>query len=244
MGRRVGLPPVAVGLHFPVGREVLVVHGALHFPHGLAGLFVERDDELVVAPVVMIEEQSVPDDRRAPRATVVIAHKVAPLPHDRACLCVNARGGGRAPACVKSAVLDHRRRRRVAVELVAKLRLLDFEKHLVVQHFSRGFVERHHAEFLAVLGRRREPHFVAPDDRRRPRLAVRRGFPFHIHAFAELEWERLRIAVPVAVRPAELRPVLFGVEGKGEQGCGEEELGRSHGCAGINRARRRWLDDP
>ena len=129
--------PVAVGLGFAVGLDVFVVNGAVHFPHGFPGRFIQRDDELRVAAVEGEDEQVLPQDRRASCASEMVADKVPPLPQHLAARGVQRGDPRRAEAHVDAPFFDGGSGRAVAVELVAKLRRGDIEQFLFERDFPR-----------------------------------------------------------------------------------------------------------
>ena len=90
-----GLAEVAAQLGLAVGAKVLEVNGALLLPDRLAGLLVQRDDELVVAAVEVQEEQVAVEDGRGAGAAEMIALDVAPRPRAP---CRFACPGRRCPA--------------------------------------------------------------------------------------------------------------------------------------------------
>src|SRR5207237_2548793 len=105
-------------------------------PDRFARLLVQRDHELMIAPVEIDDEQVPVKNRRRTRAAEMVADEVTPFPKNFARLCLEAGCARRTEAHVNPPLLDHRRRRRVAVERVAELRLLDLKDFLVPQNVS------------------------------------------------------------------------------------------------------------
>src|SRR5207249_3841345 len=84
--RREGLAQVPLRLRLAVRVEVFEINRAFPLPDRFAGLLVQRDHELMVAPVEIDDEQSPVKNRRRTRAAVMVADEVMPFPKDLACL--------------------------------------------------------------------------------------------------------------------------------------------------------------
>src|SRR5262245_23286124 len=85
-----GLAKVAICGDFSVRVEVLKVYRSLRQPNRLAGLFVQRSDELMVATVEVHDQQVAEDDRRRSGAAKMIALDVSALPQNFEAVRVDA----------------------------------------------------------------------------------------------------------------------------------------------------------
>ena len=214
--------PSAFGL--PSAAEVLEVDRARRLPHGLAGVLVERDDVLHVNAVEVHDQQVAEEDRRRAGAAEVIALEVAPLPEHLAGARIDRRGARRAEGDVDAAGLADRRRRRVAVERVCLLRLLDLEQLQVVDDLSARDVESQCRQLAAVGRRRRHPHLVADDDRRRPAAAVNRRLPADVALLTPGQRDLRAAGRAEALRTAELWPLRVDADrGDGQDGDESEK---------------------
>ena len=230
------LPQIALQLRLALGVEVLVVDRAIGLPDGAAGFFVERDDELKIAPVEMHQQQIAVENRRGAGRAEMVADKIRALPKHLARRGVEARGAGRAEGDIDAAFLDHRRGRGVGVERVAELGLGDAEENGVAENRAGVLINADDGELLAIHGRGREPDLVFPNHGRGPGLAVNLGFPLHALGFVERHGEIFRVRVAVAGGPAELRPIFGGAGGRGEErgaeDCGDSDDGAERGGGG------------
>ena len=130
-GRRETLAEIAVADRFSLGGQVMKIDRAVRLPHGRAGPRIERDGVLVVRAVEMHDEQIAPHRWRRAGAAIVVARQIRALPKHLERLRVETRGARRTEGHVHATVLDHRRRRAVAVEAVGVLRRRDREEQLV-----------------------------------------------------------------------------------------------------------------
>src|SRR5499426_3693032 len=85
-----GLAKVPVGGDLSVRVDVLKVYRSLRHPDRLAGLFVQRDDELMVAAIEMHDQQIAEDDRRRTGPAKMVAFDVSTLPENLEALRINA----------------------------------------------------------------------------------------------------------------------------------------------------------
>src|SRR6185436_5221345 len=93
-------------------------------------------------------------------------------------LRVEARRAVRAEVNVDAPLLEDRRRRRVAVELLPqRVGLRDDEQLVVGEDLAAVTVDADHRQLLAVARAGGEPDLLPPDDGRRPAAAVDRGLP-------------------------------------------------------------------
>ena len=189
--------PSAFGL--PSGPRSLksIERGVVHTV--LPVFLSSADDVLHVTAVEVHDQQVAEDDRRRAGAAVVIALEVAPLPEHLAGARIDRRRAGRAEGDVDAAGLADRRRRGVAVERVRVLRLLDLEQLQVVDDLAARDVEGQGRQLASVGRRRRHPHLVADDDRRRPGAAVNRRLPADVALFTPGQRD-LRAAGPCRAR--------------------------------------------
>src|SRR2546430_12953351 len=109
--RREGLAQIPLRLRLAARVEVFEINGAFPPPDRFAGLLVQRDHELMVAPVEIDDEQTTVKNRRRTGAAVMVADEVTPFPKDFAGLRLEAGCAWRAEAHVNPPLLDHRRRR-------------------------------------------------------------------------------------------------------------------------------------
>ena len=110
----------------------------------------------------------------------MVANKIAAFPTHFAGPGLEARRPRRTERHIHPPRLDDRRGRRVAVKLVAELRLFDIEDFLVAQNLPALAVQAHDEQFATVLRRRRQPDLIAEDDGRRPGPSVNRRLPLHV----------------------------------------------------------------
>ena len=230
------LAQVAFGLRFAVCIEVLEIDRALLPPDGFSGLFVEGDHELVIAPVEIHDQQIAVENRRRAGTAIMIAHEIAPFPKHFARFRVQTSRSWRAERHINAARFYDRRRRGVTVELMTELRLLDLEDPLVPQNPAGAAIHAKNEQAAPVFGRRREPDLVAQNDGRRPCLAVDRRLPLHVFRFTPGQRQIAGVGPAVAVRPAELRPVLARPRRDRQQGCVHEKKHSRHSRSGIGQA--------
>src|SRR5258708_2678243 len=107
----------------------------------------------------------------------MIADEIGALPKLLARFRIEAGRTRRSEGDIDPALLDGRRGRGVAVELVAELRRGHAEEDIVAQDFAAVLIDADGAEFGAFLVGRGQPDLRAPDHGRRPGLAVDRGLP-------------------------------------------------------------------
>src|SRR5205085_799476 len=120
------------------------------------------------------------------------------------------------------ALFNHWRRRGITVPLNSqRLGLGDIEHLDLADHLARLCVQADRERFLAVGRRRRHPNLVVPNDRRGPTLPLDWRSPLDVFLLAPMGRQSLGRGVPVASRPAELRPLLRG-PARYTKGGGEE----------------------
>ena len=134
---------------------------------------------------ITLTSESIQDEKVGVIYDEMIADEVLPLPQHGARLRVQARRPRRSKCHIYAPVFNHRRGRRVGVELVTKLRRRHSEQNLLTDNRPTLFVNTNDGQCVARLGRSRQPHLVAPNDRRRPRLALNRRFPLYAFALAK-----------------------------------------------------------
>src|SRR5215510_2658466 len=122
-----GLAKIPVGGYLSVRVDVLKVYRSLRQPDCLTGLFVQRDDELMVAAVEVHDQQVAEDDRRRPGAAKMVALDVTALPKYFEALRIDAGRARRSECDVNAPLFDHRRGRGVGVERMGVLRLRHVE---------------------------------------------------------------------------------------------------------------------
>src|ERR1051325_6405497 len=66
-------PKIAFRLHPAIGIKVLVIHRPVFLPHGSPGLFIQSNDELMVAAVKIHDQQVLINNRRRTCTSVMIA---------------------------------------------------------------------------------------------------------------------------------------------------------------------------
>src|SRR5437867_1033966 len=138
----------------------------------------------------------------------MIAHEIAPLPKHPARFRVQTSRARRAERNINTARFNDRRRRGVAVELMAELGLLDLENLLVAQNLAGAAIDANDEQFAPVFRGCSEPDLVARNYGRGPCSAVNWRLPLNVLRFAPGQRQIAGVGAAVTVRPAELRPVL------------------------------------
>ncbi len=162
---------LAVDRRDPAGRKRLAI---IALPLGLAvraqvAVIHQRDDELPVAAVIVLDQQILVDQRRRSRPTKMVHSDVAPLPDRLGGRGVQAGGAGGAKGNVNASLLNHRRRRCVAVVVLEnRIGRGIFKQPLILNNLPRLLVDADREQVAPILRRAGHPNLLAPNHRRRP----------------------------------------------------------------------------
>src|ERR1043166_8458737 len=201
-----GLAKIAFRFGFALRPKILEIDGALVSPDCFPGLFVQRNDELMVAAVEVHQEQIPEKDGRRASAAIVVALEIPSFPEHSGGTSVETGGAGRTEGHIDPALFDHRCRRSVSIELMCKLRLLDCEQFEIMENPAAVAIHANGEEFLAVFRSRGEPDLVVPNHRRGPGAPVNGCLPSDMVGFAPTDGQPARLARAVPAWPTELRP--------------------------------------
>ena len=175
-------------------------------PLGLSRPLVERCQELIVGPIACENQHVFVKNRRTGRALERVVLELGVRPYDLACR-IQAHRAARSEMDVDVRAVQHRCRRGVAVGLMPRTRVVSLQHLDIVKQSPTRLVEADGVERFSRIQRTGHPNLVSLDHRRRPALARDSRFPGDVLLLAPVDWETLLIRVPLAVRPAELRPI-------------------------------------
>ena len=200
----------AVGF-FPVAILGAVVDFAIGFPNGLAGVFIEGNEVLVVEAIHAEDQEVAEEDGASPSTSVVVARQIPSFPKDRCVLGIERCGAISTKRDVNSLAIADRSRRAVGVELVIVfLRFLIGENHSIDQDFSVVSIDGKHRHAQSIVGGVGQPDFFAPDDRGGPSLTRQIRAPGDVGRFVpEDRWIARRSGVSIPLGAAVLGPESF-----------------------------------
>ena len=204
------LAKIAVRLDLAVGREILEIDRPLGTPHRFPGALVQGDHELFVAAVEVHDEQVAEQERRRAGAAKVVALDIAPLPQHPARFGVDRGRARRTERHVHASRLDDGRRRRIRIERMRRLRLIDVKELQIVENPAGGAIERHRKQIFAVRGRRRRARSGRPGQlvttslyrEQRPSTERARLRPMSAASFVPLRCRFHRVRGTPAIAPA------------------------------------------
>ena len=229
-GRSVSLAQVAFLDRLFIDVFVIPDRGAVGFPDGLSGGFVEADNILKVGSIEGEDEKVFEEQGRGGGAAVMVALQVVALPDDLPGGSVETGGPEMAVMHVNASGFNDGRGGGVAVvggAVAHGLGIVTVKKLFVGENFASAGIEAKRIKVVTVLRRGGQPDLIVQHDRRGETKKGDFRFPLHVFRFAPFHRQSGGAGVAVLVRTAVVAPAVGGVQrqGQGKAGEGESAVG-------------------